>query len=131
SLHSRFRDRGLALDYTDLADHAVVMGVEALETILGNLFENSLQHQASCVHLRAMRRGQTLQLTLHDNGTGISAANRERIFTPFFTTRRNTGGTGLGLEITASLLRAHGGHICLGHSEQGACFILTLNAGFP
>ncbi|MCB1639277.1 MAG: HAMP domain-containing histidine kinase, partial [Thiothrix sp.] len=131
SLHSRFRDRGLTLDYSGLANHTVVMSVEALETVLGNLFENSLQHQAGTVHLSATRQGQTLQLILQDNGSGISAANRERIFTPFFTTRRNTGGTGLGLEITSSLLRAHGGHIRLGHSDRGACFILTLNAGFP
>jgi signal transduction histidine kinase len=65
-------------------------------------------------------------LSVHDNGEGISPANRERIFTPFFTTRRNAGGTGLGLEIVTSLLKAYNARIQLGSAQTGAEFILEL-----
>ena len=63
---------------------------------------------------------------MHDNGTGVFAANRSKIFTPFFTTRRHNGGTVLGLEITVSLLKTCGGGIALAESTEGALFALTL-----
>jgi len=73
-----------------------------------------------------LRRTGDPVVLLHDNGEGISPANRERIFTPFFTTRRNHGGTGLGLEIVASLLKAYGGNIRLGDAQPGAEFVVGL-----
>jgi C4-dicarboxylate-specific signal transduction histidine kinase len=60
-------------------------------------------------------------LRLHDNGSGISPANSNKIFTPVFITRRNSGGTGLGLEITPSLLKAYGGKIEL--AKRAGCFV--------
>ena len=57
--------------------------------------------------------------------TGISPGNRDRIFTPFFTTTREQGGTGMGLTITANLLAAHGAGIALMPSDHGAAFALT------
>ncbi|MFN3785451.1 MAG: ATP-binding protein, partial [Thiothrix sp.] len=47
-------------------------------------------------------------------------------FTPFFTTKRSKGGTGLGLEIITSILKAYGGSIRLGEAEQGAAFEFQL-----
>jgi signal transduction histidine kinase len=85
-----------------------------------------LQHGATQVQLHSELSEQSLKLYLHDNGEGISAANRKRIFTPFFTTKRNTGGTGLGLEITRSLLKTYKASIELADSTQGALFVLTL-----
>ena len=93
---------------------------------MGNLFDNSLHHGASVVRLTAKVGAERLWLSVQDNGQGISPANRERIFTPFFTTRRNEGGTGLGLEIVASLLKAYNANISLGSAEAGAEFILEL-----
>ncbi|MDP3839125.1 MAG: ATP-binding protein, partial [Methylococcales bacterium] len=91
-----------------------------------NLFENSLQHGAHQLTLSVIAHENTLKVHLHDNGTGVSLANRTKIFTPFFTTRRNNGGTGLGLEITVSLLKTYGGGIALAESTEGALFVLTL-----
>lgn len=125
-LRNRYLERGLQLNYTDLPDTTLAIAPDALEMVLVNLFENSLQHAASQLGISADIYEDTLQLSLHDNGTGVSSANRNKIFTPFFTTRRNTGGTGLGLEITLSLLKAYGSKIELAKSEQGALFVLSL-----
>ena len=76
--------------------------------------------------IRAVLREQRVQLALHDNGEGVSPANRDKIFTPFFTTKRSRGGTGLGLEIVVSILRAYGGSIRLGEAQTGAEFVLEL-----
>lgn len=126
ALQNRYLERGLRLHYDNLPDTTLAIAPDALDMALINLFENSLQHEASRMEISAVIYENSLRLSLHDNGTGVSPANRNKIFTPFFTTRRNTGGTGLGLEITLSLLKAYGGRIELAKSGQGALFVLTL-----
>ena len=126
SLQNRYKERGLFLSYTDLPNNALAIAPDALEIVLNNLFENSLQHCANQLKISAVRQDYIVLIYLHDNGSGVSTANRTKIFTPFFTTRRNNGGTGLGLEITTSLLKAYGGKIELADSSEGALFVLTL-----
>lgn len=126
AMTNRYHERGLALEVLDLPALPLAIAPDALESVLGNLFDNSLHHGASVVRLTARVGAERLWLSLQDNGQGISPANRERIFTPFFTTRRNEGGTGLGLEIVASLLKAYNASISLGSAESGAEFILEL-----
>ena len=123
---NRYHERGLEIDLRDLPALPLAIAPDALESVLGNLFDNSLHHGASVVRLTARVGAERLWLSVQDNGQGISPANRERIFTPFFTTRRNEGGTGLGLEIVASLLKAYNANISLGSAEAGAEFILEL-----
>lgn len=125
-LHNRYQERGLQLNSQQLSDTPLAIAPDALEAILSNLFENSLQHGADTVAISTQTHADTLHIRVHDNGSGISDANRDKVFTPFFTTRRNRGGTGLGLEIIVSILRAYGGHIELADSEQGAAFLITL-----
>jgi len=63
-----------------------------------------------------------------NNGDAISASNRDRIFDAFFTTRRDSGGTGMGLAIAQAMLRANGGLIRLLPQEQGAAFEIRFRA---
>ena len=63
---------------------------------------------------------------MFDNGSGRSKANQEKIFELFFTTRRDHGGTGMGLNIVKSVLEAHGGGINLVGVDDGAHFRLML-----
>ena len=60
-----------------------------------------------------------VEIVVHDDGPGISAANADRVFEPFFTTSRNRGGTGLGLTIVRALLHAHDSAITLAPSARG------------
>jgi signal transduction histidine kinase len=126
ALQNRYAERGLQLNYAKLPNNPLAIAPDALDIILTNLFENSLQHGAHQLTLSVIAHENTLEVLMHDNGTGVSAANRTKIFTPFFTTRRNNGGTGLGLEITVSLLKTYGGSIALAESTEGALFVLTL-----
>ena len=58
------------------------------------------------------RRGpETIEVRIHDNGSGIPPDVIEKIFNPFFTTKPTDQGTGLGLSITNDILREHGGRV--------------------
>jgi signal transduction histidine kinase len=67
-----------------------------------------------------------VRIQFADDGPGVPAGDRDRLFEPFFTSRRAEGGTGLGLPIARSLLAADGGSIALRRSETGACFEVVL-----
>ena len=106
----------------------VSMPEPALETCLSNLLENSRRAGATSVDIRVSQTGRRVQVDVCDDGPGIAAGDRDRVFEPFFTTRRDTGGTGLGLAVVRSLLEAHGGEISLIASTGGAHFRLSLPA---
>ena len=50
-------------------------------------------------------------VSVHDTGVGITQAEQARIFEPFYTTKGNRGGTGLGLSVTYGIITDHGGQI--------------------
>lgn len=122
--------KNLTLLFTDNdIDRSIQIAPTQLEIIFKNLFDNSLHHQADTTEF-FVKEVSSESITLHicDNGTGISPANAKRVFTPFFTTRRENGGTGLGLGIIEAILKTWGGSIRLsqGNKYQGACFCLEL-----
>lgn len=86
----------------------------ALHDVLMNLATNALQACGDKAELRLqvrqLRNGY-IEFLLHDNGPGIPAHDRDKLFTPFFTTR--TEGTGLGLSVARSVVLAHEGEIWL------------------
>ncbi len=88
---------------------------------------------AKRIVLRSARAGQVLLVSVGDNGPGISAEQRDRIFNPFYTTKPVGQGTGLGLSISDGIVREHGGRIRV-ESElgAGATFVVELPlAGEP
>lgn len=120
---------GFALDL-DLPAALPPLAVDgpALETVLATLVENARQAGATRVTVRASARGDTVTVDLADDGPGIAPGDRARVFEPFFTNRRTSGGTGLGLPIARALLAASGGTLELVESERGARFRLTVSA---
>lgn len=128
-LGSAYEKRGLKIeiDYPS-NDLSLNIAPIAFETVLTNLFENSLQHGADSVEIKIERAPSSeCLLTLQDNGSGVSEANQGNVFTPFFTTQREEGGTGLGLGIVQALLQTWKGSIRLVPDERGACFEIKLS----
>lgn len=99
---------------------------EALETALATLIENARQAGASALAITTGHRGRFASMALTDNGPGVPEADRIKVFDPFFTSRRESGGTGLGLPIARALAEGRGGSLELGEASVGACFVLTL-----
>jgi signal transduction histidine kinase len=94
--------------------------------IFSNLADNAMRHRSSTLDLSAIRQADLLRVRVSDNGEGVSPNNQTQIFDSFFTTRRDSGGTGMGLAIVRAMLDAHGGAIRLTDSEQGTAFELTI-----
>jgi len=66
-----------------------------------------------------------------DNGIGMDAETRKKLFTRFFSTK-DAGGTGLGLCVTQKIAEEHGGAIRVGSSPgRGSSFVLVLPAEWP
>ncbi len=72
--------------------------------------------------------GQYVQLDISDNGTGMSDEIVERVFEPFFSTKAQGKGTGLGMAVVRNVVMEHGGFVEI-HSRQGVG--TTVSAYFP
>jgi two-component system sensor histidine kinase HydH len=106
----------------------------ALRQVFLNLALNALQampHGGRLVcRTRYDARGRQAEVRLSDTGPGVSAADRQHLFEPFFTTR--PGGTGLGLALCREIVLGHGGRIDLEPGQgPGATFRVLLPAQAP
>jgi signal transduction histidine kinase len=106
----------------------------ALGQALRNVLENSLHACADPVEVEVCwgtttLEGQpALQAVLRDNGPGLTAEARQKIFDPFYTTK--TQGTGLGMAMARRIVEAHGGRIAVGETlRAGAEIIISLPKG--
>jgi two-component system sensor histidine kinase FlrB len=112
---------------TPPAAAVVCVSREALVGAVLNLVTNALQAAGpnATVDVDSRLDGQMAEIRVTDNGPGVPAALRQRIFEPFFTSRPD--GTGLGLAVVRSVVEAHGGDVRLDSSDgAGARFVLRL-----
>jgi two-component system OmpR family sensor kinase len=105
-----------------------VIGDEArLRQVLSNLMANALQHtpEATGITLRVGTEGNNAVLEVADEGPGMSGEDAQRIFERFYradsSRARTSGGSGLGLSIVASLVRAHGGTVTVTTAPGDGC----------
>ncbi len=84
----------------------------AMLQVFSNLISNAVEALArqGTLQIRARRTDGEAHVLFADNGHGIPAAVRPRMFEPFFSTKKS-GGTGLGLAITKTIVERHGGRI--------------------
>ncbi len=107
---------------------AAAAPAETIEKAVEILLQNARQAGASRVEVHASAGPSEIIITVRDNGPGVAEADRDRLFEPFFTSRRAEGGTGLGLPIARSLIAASHGRIQLLDSGPGAAFEIGLPA---
>ncbi len=92
--------------------HTLSLDQDHIRAVLFNLLRNASEAGATAIEIELSRE----QLSIKDNGEGISPQNLKKIFTPFFTTK--TKGTGLGLAQCLAIIKGHGGLLEI-TSEQG------------
>jgi signal transduction histidine kinase len=102
-----------------------------LNRVLANLVDNAFRHAATTVTVRLRAEGPDAVLTVADDGHGIAAADRERVFERFVrldeARSRDEGGSGLGLAIARDLTERHGGTLTVGEGpDGGAAFTVRL-----
>lgn len=130
--HLEQRDILLTVEYAP-SSLPVLVNREEIQQVILNLVLNAEQAIAGskgrgtiAIRTSTSSRHHSVQVT--DDGPGISAELRGRVFEPFFSTKEVGQGTGLGLSISHGIASAHGGSLELCPSDGGACFRLTLPA---
>ncbi|MBN8952596.1 MULTISPECIES: HAMP domain-containing sensor histidine kinase [unclassified Rhizobium] len=119
--------RQLSIINEESAEEMMALPNEAAGIIFANLAENAFQSGAMTLAIEASNEGRRTTIQVRDNGCGIADGNRDRIFEPFFSTRRDNGGTGMGLGIIRAMLASHGGSIeLLESSPAGTTFQIVL-----
>ncbi|WP_159879230.1 MULTISPECIES: HAMP domain-containing sensor histidine kinase [Aquitalea] len=106
----------------------------AVSQVVTNLLVNALVHgfdekPGGSIHIHAERCSNSeIRLSVKDDGKGIPTENLNRVFDPFFTTRRGSGGSGLGLHIVYNIIRQRLGGTIEVHSEpgKGSTFTITM-----
>lgn len=99
-----------------------VLVLQAVRNLVANALEAS--PEGARVRVEILRAPSEAVIRVSDEGAGVPAELRSRIFSPFFTTK--TRGTGLGLAVVARAASVHGGRVELEPTARGACFALHL-----
>jgi PAS domain S-box-containing protein len=105
-------DLNLADNLPDIQGH-----FQKLEQVVANLVVNAAnaiperEGGKLTITTRYIRRITSVLIEIEDNGIGMTSEVMERLFDPFFTTRRDAGGTGLGLSVSYGLVQEHKGMI--------------------
>jgi signal transduction histidine kinase len=108
---------------------------QQLGQVISNLLMNAchaLPDKRCGVWLETRFNETTDQVTIsvRDEGCGMSREESIRIMEPFFTTKLDSGGTGLGLFISQSIIKEHGGSLhFISEQGKGSTFIVTLPTG--
>jgi signal transduction histidine kinase len=108
--------------------------VEAFRQILLNVLDNAVKYgpEGQTVRVNLSRAGTHARITVEDEGQGIPAADRERIWAPFFRLERDASsavaGSGIGLSVVRDLVELHGGRVTVEGRAQGTRFVIELPA---
>jgi len=106
-----------------------------LREMLSNLLDNAIRYTPPQGHIvvRAYLKADQAVLEVEDSGPGISAAERDRVFAPFYragsAVESNPGGAGLGLSIVRDIALLHNGHIILSNVVVEQCLRVVIS--FP
>jgi signal transduction histidine kinase len=117
-------------------DASAAISPDALKQVLINLVQNAREAVAQATPSRraeiaidVRRTGESVAIAVGDNGPGIPEAERSRIFDPFYSTKSELAGVGLGLFVAEGLVRSAGGRLTVGTSAAGgALFEIELRA---
>ena len=127
---ARVRDR-VSVDTSGIRAGRVLGDSRLLSHVVRNLVDNATRHARGNIAITVSMNGPQTVLDVEDDGNGIPASDRQRIFERFVrldeSRARDAGGSGLGLAIVHSIVSAHGGAVFVGESRwSGARFTVVL-----
>ena len=109
--------------HTDIRPARVTGDSAAISRMIRNLVDNAVRHANSLVTIEVSSRNGTANLSISDDGPGIAAAERTRVFERFVRLdsdrSRSGGGAGLGLAIVAEVVAVHGGTVTIDDRPGG------------
>ncbi len=103
--------------------------IQIMQVII-NLVNNALEAiagtEAPWVNVKLTETPEYVRVTVKDSGKGIDASLTEKIMTPFFSTKKNQNGTGMGLSLSRSIARRHNGELYLDAASTNTSFCLEI-----
>lgn len=119
------KNRLSVIEASDYEDVKIKADTTKLQQVFINLIENAVQHSTGQekITIQLMKpEDNECRIQITDNGPGIKEEILNRVFEPFFTTRKK--GTGLGLSIVKHILKMHGGNIKIwNNSRMNGCTV--------
>jgi signal transduction histidine kinase len=100
-----------------------------MQQVMVNLALNAIQamQNGGTLEVSVEKSAKTAEILFSDNGPGMSPTTLEKVFDPFFSTKQETGGVGLGLSVSLSIVEKHGGTIVASSIEgEGTVFRVIL-----
>lgn len=115
--------------HLEAPDELTVRGdATLLRAMIGNALDNALKFSWGPVSCTARADGSEVLIEVSDEGPGVPAADRARMFEPFVRGSRSRPGHGIGLALIDRVARSHGGHARFGDVELGARLEVRLPA---
>lgn len=129
----KFRKLGISVEAIGLEKEVVIDCREAeIGQVIVNFINNSCDaiqdQECPKIKIELVTTGdqQEVEIRITDSGSGISEEVKNRMFSPFFTTKPVGHGTGLGLSISKNIIESHHGELSLDESNPNTCFIVRL-----
>lgn len=100
----------------------VYVNTTEIEQVIINLMQNATEAVSgglASIKIDTSNKGGHVELNIQDNGPGVANEIMDKIFDPFFSTRNNRGGTGLGLSVAHGIITDHGGRLSVSNLPGG------------
>ena len=106
------------------SDLTAIVNTTEIEQVVVNLLSNAIDASppSSEILVKIRKLSDAIEIAVHDDGSGMDDSTKKIAFDPFFTSKRESGGTGLGLSMCHTIVSNHGGEIEIRNSniKQGA-----------
>ncbi|MBU0943524.1 MAG: sensor histidine kinase [Proteobacteria bacterium] len=121
----RHKNIVLKMKLSKETDHVLIAG-DKMAQVFMNLLLNScdMLKAHGIIEVESRLNAGQVEIVFSDNGPGVAEADREKIFTPFYSTRKE--GTGLGLAISSRIVASYGGTITVKSPEHGSGAVFTV-----
>jgi signal transduction histidine kinase len=118
--------RGIRVSVAAPVDATIAVDKHKMKQAIGNVLDNAIEvtDAGAAVEVDVTADAAGVRIAVRDHGPGVAPEVRDRLFTPFCTTKPH--GIGLGLALARELVEAHGGHIDFHSTPHGTTFTLTL-----
>lgn len=115
-------------DHPVLVECFPVQIVQIVINLLNNAVDAVCERRERWVEVDITESGGRARVRVTDSGNGIDPSIAEKIMTPFFSTKKERQGTGLGLSLSRSIAREHDGELVLDSAAKNTSFVLELGA---
>jgi two-component system sensor histidine kinase KdpD len=111
---------------------AISVDSKAIAEVVYNLLENAVKYspENSVIEIEIKRFDDKIRFSVEDEGVGIAATDREKVFQKFYRGDKTSKGFGMGLAIVRGIVEAHAGRVWVDDGKNGNCFIFDLPLNF-